>query len=209
MRLPIRLSCRTRWSRNGGYDFAIHPDLRAGSPPVVWLAHLDPSAVLVAPAPQPFRNAGPISLLTPAFARRAADGEHWILNDGSGRLPALLIRGANPDLPAAVVIPLDNDFATRTDAALRLWRLLAGRRHRPPPDRLTPQRRRRLGLALRALDARLSGESYRVIAAGLFGDARIPAGPGWKTHDLRDRTIRLVRAGMELMQGGYLDLLRE
>jgi len=43
----------------------------------------------------------------------------------------------------------------------------------------------------------------------LFGDARVPASPGWKTHDLRDRTIRLVHSGMELMQGRYLDLLRE
>ena len=42
----------------------------------------------------------------------------------------------------------------------------------------------------------------------MFGRARIPAGPGWKTHELRDRTIRLARAGMELMRGGYLDLLR-
>jgi hypothetical protein len=43
----------------------------------------------------------------------------------------------------------------------------------------------------------------------LFGDERVAAGPGWKTHDLRDRTIRLVRTGIELMQGGYLDLLRQ
>jgi hypothetical protein len=120
-----------------------------------------------------------------------------------------VIGSTNPDLPAAVVIPLDTDFATRADAALRLWRLVTGRRRRRPPNRLTRQRRRRLVLTLRALDARLAGESYRAIAAGLFGDARIPIGRGWKTHDLRDRTIRLVRAGLELMQGGYLDLLRE
>src|SRR5579883_3137533 len=162
---PIGLSCRSHSSRDGGYDFAIHPDLRADGAPVIWLAHLNPGAVLIG--------------------------------------------GTSPDLPAAVVIPFDTDFATRTDAALRLWRLLAGRRHRRPPDRLTPQRRHRLGLSLRALDARLAGEPYRVIAAGLFSDAHIPAGRGWKTHDLRDRTIRVVRAGMELMQGGYLDLLRE
>jgi hypothetical protein len=74
---------------------------------------------------------------------------------------------------------------------------------------LTQQRRHRLTLALRALDGCLAGEFYRVIAAGLFGDARIPAGAGWKTHDLRDRTIRLVRGGLELTQGGYLDLLRQ
>ena len=148
-------------------------------------------------------------MLPTAFARRAVDGEHWIINDGYGRLPALLIGGTNPDLPAAIVIPLDSDFATRAEAASRLWRLVTSRRRRRPPDRLTRQRRRRLGLTLRALDGRLAGESYRVIAAGLFGDARVLAGPGWKTHDLRDRTIRLVRFGMALMQSGYLDLLRE
>jgi hypothetical protein len=140
-------------------------------------------------------------MLTPAFARRAIDGEYWLVDDGHGRLPAVLISGANPDLPAAAIIPLDADFAARADAALRLWRLVAGRRRSRPPDRPTRQRRHRLALMLRALDARLAGESYRIIAAGLFGEAHIPAGPGWKTHDLRDRTIRLVRSGTELMQG--------
>jgi hypothetical protein len=174
----------------------------------VWLVHLDPGAVLVAPAPEAFRNAGRIRTLTPAFARRAVDGEYWLVDDGHNGLPAVLIGGANRDSPAAVVIPLDADFGTRADAAWRLWRLITGRRRGRPPDRLTLQRRHRLGLALRALDARLAGASYRVIAAGLFSDAHIPAGRGWKTHDLRDRAIRLVRSGKELMQGGYLDLLR-
>src|SRR6266436_6205797 len=175
MRPPIRLSCRSPSSRNGGYDFAIHSDLRADSAPVVWLAHLDPRAVLVAPAPEPFRNAGRIGVLTPAFARRAADGEYWLVDDGHNGLPAVLIGGANRDLPAAVVIPLDADFGIRADAAWRLWRLVTGQRHGRPPDRLTRQRRHRLGLALRALDARLAGASYRVIAAGLFSDAYIRA----------------------------------
>jgi len=159
--------------------------------------------------PEAFRSAGRIGTLTPAFARRAVDGEYWLVDDGHKGLPAVLIGGANRDLPAAVVIPLDADFGMRADAAWRLWRLIIGRPHGRPPDRLTRQRRHRLGLALRALDGRLAGESYRVIAAGLFGDARVPAGPGWRTHDLRDRAIRLVRAGIGLMQGGYLDLLRE
>ena len=110
--------------------------------------------------------------------------------------------------PAAVVIPLDADFEMRADAALRLWRIATGRPDGRPSDRLTRHRRHRLALTLRALDARLANESYRAIAQSLFGRARIPAGPGWKTHELRDRTIRLARAGMKLMQGGYLDLLR-
>ena len=62
--------------------------------------------------------------------------------------------------------------------------------------------------ALRALDAHLAGATYREIAEALFGEARVPTGSSWKTHDLRDRTIRLVRTGVRLMRGGYLDLLR-
>jgi len=120
----------------------------------------------------------------------------------------VLIGGASASTPAAVVIPLDADFAARADAALRLWRAATGRHRGRPPQRLTRQRRHRLALTLRALDGRLADESYRVIAQSLFGRTHIPTGAGWKTHELRDRTIRLVRAGLELMQGGYLDLLR-
>jgi hypothetical protein len=63
-------------------------------------------------------------------------------------------------------------------------------------------------LALRGLDGRLAGCSYHMIAEALFGHTRVPNGPDWKTHDLRDRTIRLCRRGIELMRGGYLNLLR-
>jgi hypothetical protein len=59
-----------------------------------------------------------------------------------------------------------------------------------------------LALALRALDGRIEGNSYRAIAEGLFGAKHIPE---WacKTHDLRNRTIRLVQSGFALMRGGY------
>jgi hypothetical protein len=147
-------------------------------------------------------------MLASTFERGANDGSYWLVDDGHGRLPVVLIAGANAATPAAVVIPLDADFAARADAAIRLWRVATGRPRGRPPDRLTRQRRHRLGLTLRTLDGRLAGETYRVIAQTLFGRARVPTGPGWKTHELRDRTIRLARAGLELMQSGYLDLLR-
>jgi hypothetical protein len=143
-----------------------------------------------------------------AFERPAADGNYWLVDDGHGRLPTVLIAGAGAATPAAVILPLDADFALRAEAAARLWRAATGRPRARPPERLTGQRRHRLGLVLRALDGRLAHETYRAIAQGLFGRTRIPAGPGWKTHELRDRTIRLARAGLELMQGGYRDLLR-
>ena len=40
----------------------------------------------------------------------------------------------------------------------------------------------------------------------LFGADRV-AERSWKGHDLRDRTIRLVRFWLGMMQGGYRRLL--
>jgi hypothetical protein len=71
---------------------------------------------------------------------------------------------------------------------------------------LPSARRDRLALALRALDGRLEKTSYRDIAEALFGTGRMPES-GWKTCDLRDRTVRLVRLGHAMMQGGYRRLL--
>src|SRR5262249_19168278 len=161
--------------------------------PIVWLPHLDPGAVLISPAPQPFTDARNIGAIRPSFERRAADGDYWLIDEHHGRLPVVLISDAGVTMPVAAVIPLDANFA-----APRLWRVVIGRPHGRPPERLTRQRHHRLRLTLRALDGRLAGESYRVIAHGLFGRTRIPAGAGWKTHELRDRTIRLARAGLEL-----------
>ena len=62
-------------------------------------------------------------------------------------------------------------------------------------------------MVLRALDGRNENKSYRAIAEGLFGKKRIPD-RAWKTHDLRNRTIRLVQSGLALMRGGYRELLR-
>ena len=70
------------------------------------------------------------------------------------------------------------------------------------------QHRRRLGLVLRSLDGWLERCSYRQIAKVLFGPNSIPAGRGWKTHELRGRTIRLCSRGRDLMHGAYLNLLR-
>ncbi|WP_271567593.1 MULTISPECIES: DUF2285 domain-containing protein [unclassified Bradyrhizobium] len=53
----------------------------------------------------------------------------------------------------------------------------------------------------------MDGASYRVIAEVLLASQLI-SGRAWKTHDLRSRTIRLVKAGLELMCGGYHALLR-
>jgi len=116
------------------------------------------------------------------------------------------------DAPAAEVLyavqlPLDANFDIRARAAERLWRALNNRPVGPMKDGLSPQGRARLALTLRALDARQQGNSYRKIAVVLFGLKQISE-RAWKTHDLRSRTIRLVRSGFALIRGGYQDLLR-
>jgi hypothetical protein len=108
--------------------------------------------------------------------------------------------------PPAVLLPFDELFEIRAIAAIRLWRGLTGRSTGPNPAALSPTRRDRLILGLRALDGRLDDASYREIAGVLFGADEIPP-RDWKTHDLRDRTIRVVRFGVSMMKGGYRRLL--
>lgn len=164
-----------------------------------------PDVVPLAPLPPDFD----VSRTRPAEFRRdwiAAqdDAELQILCNGSAfRVHAL----GKLDGPAiCAVVPLDALFDVRMQAAKRLWLASQGRRPGPGPIPLTKTQRVRLVMALRALDGRLDGASYRDIAAILFGRKRLPA-RGWKTHDLRDRTIRLCNLGFYLMEGGYRQLL--
>lgn len=107
----------------------------------------------------------------------------------------------------AALLPFDEHFPIRLAAALRVWRALTGRKLGPDPQALTPPRRARLVLALRALDGRLAHASYRQLAEGLYGPLRLRGDADWNSHDVRDRTIRLARLGHELSHGGYRRLL--
>jgi hypothetical protein len=108
--------------------------------------------------------------------------------------------------PIAVLLPLDRLFDIRAAAALRLWRALTGRTPGPDPGALTPERRGRLILALRALDGRLERATYPEIAGVLFDTAPISKRE-WISHELRDQTGRIVRLGFAMMRGGYRRLL--
>jgi hypothetical protein len=122
-----------------------------------------------------------------------------------GRTYRVLVAMSGLD-PPAVLIPLDQLFDIRAAAAIALWRILVDRAAGADPSALTTSRRRRLILGLRALDGKRAGAGYREIATVLFGADTMPK-RGWKTHDLRGRTIRLVRFGTEMMEGGYRQLL--
>jgi Uncharacterized conserved protein (DUF2285) len=145
--------------------------------------------------------------LSDARLRQSLDGWHAVMQLG-GVTHRLWLQELPPKGgPIAVELPLNADFDLQSLAARRLWAALGKRSLRGLQQSLPFQQRQRLILAIRALDGRLEGNSYRAIAAGLFGENRISE-RGWKTHDLRNRTRRLVETGEFLMRGGYRALLR-
>jgi hypothetical protein len=177
---------------------------------VFWAPEVLPTVLSVG-ASSSQASAEPIALdltgLSPTELRENTDGWHAVLRfgDTSHRvwMKKLPVAGATQ----AIELPMDASFGLRAQAAQSLVRTLSGRPTRPSLPNLPAQRRQRFALMLRALDGSNENKSYRVIAEGLFGKKRIPE-RAWKTHDLRNRTIRLVQRGLALMRGGYRELLR-
>ena len=187
----------------GACDFAA-PKNDSDARHVLWTAPALPSAIALARLPDDLADPR-LQIASPFGPVLAEDGSERLI-DLQGSLHRLhLVEGPGGDT-ACVLLPLDRLFDLRAAAALRLWRALTRRAPGRDPATLPAPRRDRLALALRALDARLDGASYREIATALFGAARMPV-RGWKTHDLRDRTVRLARFGFAMMQGGYRRLL--
>ena len=175
---------------------------------ILWRPEFLPTSVLIAAAPRNFPHAhdfDKFDLATAQANRAGPDGRHILL----GNSHQLWLPTAGLGEPLAALIPFDDDFPLRIAGLLRFWQHLTGQNVSPLPRsmRLTSQRRDRLILMLRALDARLAGATYREIATDLFG-ADAVAEPGWKTLPVRARTIRLVQDAIAMMEGGYFDLLR-
>jgi hypothetical protein len=187
----------------GGCDFASATETSSPNS-VLWAAHALPSVIALTEVPADL--AGPSLQLSPIPLGLSVptDGpEHLIIHRDTVFRVHLDESGI---VPSAVLLPLDQFFESRATAAIRLWRGLAGRNPGPNPAALPKARLDRLILALRALDGRLDDATYRQIASVLFGDAGA-SDRGWKSHDLRDRTIRLVRFGLGMMRSGYRRLL--
>ncbi|WP_172273780.1 DUF2285 domain-containing protein [Caulobacter sp. RHG1] len=189
----------------GGCDFPVDPSLEADRAQVWWRPEVDAELIEL----QATSHDAVASGATPGWRLLATDLDaagraRW--SSGHGQQIRLALRGEHPDprRPLEAVVPLDAATPARLRALDRLARHLEGRK--PPPDPITRQRRRRMAAMLRALDARASGAVYREIASVLFGAARVAAEP-WKTSSIRDATLRLVRDGGAMAQGGYLSLL--
>lgn len=138
--------------------------------------------------------------------RQAADGWHGIWQvDGVAH--QFWLPKAVPVAAAfyAASLPMDAFMEIRAHAVRRLWRSLSGRA--PGPDfRTMPSQLRRFHiLSLRALDARLRGESYRVIAEILLGFRGTKE--DWEADPRKNQARRLVAQGIKMMRGGYRLLL--
>jgi hypothetical protein len=186
----------------GGCDFA--PGIGAGGGPALWTPAALPSVVTL--TEQPTDIADPKLVLPPSaldIAKGNGDADRVI--DRHGTTLRVHVHQDGDGQPA-VLLPLDQLFEIRASAAVRLWRCLSGRNPGRDPAALSKARRDRLILGLRALDGRLENASYRDIAAALFAAPDV-SGRAWKSHDLRDRAIRLVKFGLGMMRGGYRSLL--
>ena len=170
----------------------------------MWLPRVDPRLALLTQLPAALFAGPTLTAADPTLVASAAEGEYLELLALPPSRSALLLPG-QPEGAMAFVLPFDDLFEERIETARRLQRLLV--QHRAPPASLTTYRRRRLKLALRALDASLANADYRTIAEALFGE-RVPRGAAFRDNSLRAQAIRLVRYGTHLMRGGYLDLLR-
>ncbi len=129
-----------------------------------------------------------------------ADGLSWVrLEDGAN-----LVGDQVGDRPVGLLLPLDGDWPIRLAAADRLYHRLVGGNADPP---ITRQRRERLKRALRTIDGRQSGASYRTLATVFFGADRVAAEP-WKTSSLKAQVARLATHGRRMIDRGYRQLLQ-
>ena len=186
----------------GGYDFA--PGAKTGGGSALWTPAALPSVITL--TEQPTDIADPKFILPASaldIAKGSGEADRVLEHHGTTLRVHLHQDGAGQP---AVLLPLDQLFEIRASAAVRLWRCLSGRKPGRDPAALPKARRDRLILGLRALDARLENASYRDIAAALFAAPDV-SGRAWKSHDLRDRAIRLVKFGLGMMRGGYRALL--
>ena len=138
--------------------------------------------------------------------RRAADGWHGIWQAGD-IAHQFWLPEATPDATGfyAVTLPMDSLLELRIHAARRLWRSLT-RRPPGPPIGILPDRLRQWHvLSLRALDARLCGESYRAIAETLLGFHGNKE--DFEANSSKNKARRRVAHGIKMMRGGYRLLL--
>lgn len=172
---------------------------------MLWSPSCDGAVLLLTRRPEFLPPAAAVSAGPFAVGRDAPEGAYASFSEHDIRV--LLLSGTVPDDQLAALVPFDADVLDRIDALTRMARIWLGR---PPPrdTRMTGEQRRRFRLKLRAADGHMNGATYREIAIAIYGAARVDTEP-WKTSPLRDAVIAFVEGGLALIDGGYLQLLRQ
>lgn len=183
------------------------PRQAAGEAEVYWLPRLDPRIV------QLVGDTTGLAVVTasnlPARQVRSGDdGAYAKVGTPAGSSTAVGRDGLQPDVPLMALVPLDANAPTRFEALGHFWRILAGQPSSTLPGDISPARRARLALTLRAVDGRHARATRREIAEVIFGSDAVPAGVAFDDHHLRSRTARLIRDGLAMIAGGYRKLLR-
>jgi hypothetical protein len=190
----------------GGCDFLVDPNHRADGTDVFWHPEELASVIILARAPAALavRSFVTSEWLIALARREGDDGTHLVVRDGAVRHQLWLLTPPKRRGVMVAVMPLDGNTPHRGAATRGFWEFVARHQQATKPSRsINPGR---LNAALRALDLRLEGASYRTIAEALFGSSRV-ADETWKTSSVRDAVIRLVRTGMFMMRGGYRRLV--
>ncbi|MXO02026.1 DUF2285 domain-containing protein [Shinella zoogloeoides] len=202
----------SNWPRSrgiGGCNFAGDPETPADQQSLFWQPGLRPQAIELSPVDHRDGSTEPIVRLAHLAGldlRRAPDGWHGIWQV-DGVTHQFWLSRAPPDAACfyATSQIMDDFYELRSHAARRFWRSIKGRS--PGPDfRAMPAQLREFHiLSLRALDARLRGESYRTVAEVLLGFHG--SKEDWEVDPRKNKARRLVANGIKMMKGGYRLLL--
>jgi hypothetical protein len=139
-----------------------------------------------------------------------ANGDQHLLFQDSGQSFQVFVQGAELTEPVHLLTEALQSPKVRKyqlQVIERFNALIEGgnfRRTRNSPN----SRSQRLCTALRVLDGRLAGASYRDIAVALFGNNRVNEDWNAPGDHLKNRIRRAAHRGAALIQGGYRALLK-
>ncbi len=171
---------------------------------MIWSPAVEPARILLRPCP-PGMDGPRLAARDDVIVRDLGEDGFCTASVGGIEFPLLFIAGG-PEQPIAAVVLADHLALDRLEAVERFWTALNGEKVPPERRRMSPQKRQRAGISLRAVDGRKDGASYRVIAQVLFPGHGITLAT-WKSNALRETVIRLARDGLVLVSGGYRSLL--
>jgi hypothetical protein len=196
-----RADIANRW----GLQYLVNPTESASGKPVYWSPKADPAVLVITRTPDLFEPK--IQLDIPvSLTQKSAGGLNAASVFDDCMFNVIFTARAKPTDPCTALLPIDEDCLGRIETLTRFWRALHDRTV-PADTRLTSQQRRRIRLMMQAFDGRDNNASYREIADAIYGASRVAA-DSWKTSALRDSTIALVKDGMAMVEGEYLQLLK-